>query len=189
MRFQALLHLICLILCQFSIFHELSQHIFCRHQLILLQSTHRDAQAFCQVLQVLLAVLIRCCRGRGRGSSSLATPCRSEQRTRKERTKDYTEQQQGRATTNKEIFYDTISSGRTCSYAWHSWSANVADTFVWIQDFLERSRCPRRFSLSKMKKVSFTCSICISEMQAMMSSLQKTVLMDWHCMRGHILIL
>src|SRR6266702_2282021 len=102
MRFQALLHLVCLSLCEFSIFHELSQHIFCRRQFILLQSTHRDAQAFCQVLQVLLAVWVRCCRCRGSGSSSLATPCRSEQRTSKERTKEYTEQEQGRATTNKE---------------------------------------------------------------------------------------
>src|SRR6266480_2153336 len=107
MRFQALLHLICLILCQFSIFHELGQHIFCRRQFILLQSTHRDAQAFCQILQVLLAVWIHCCRCRG-SSSSLAAPCRSEQRTSIERTKEYTEQQQGRATTNKENFFHTI---------------------------------------------------------------------------------
>src|SRR6266487_13749 len=108
MRFKALLHLICLILCQFSIFHELSQHIFCRRQFILPQSTHRDTQAFCQVLQVLLAVWIRCCRCRGSGSSSLATPCRSEQRTGIERTKEYTEQQQDRAPTNKENFFHTI---------------------------------------------------------------------------------
>src|SRR5438045_9584624 len=108
MRFQALLNLVCLILCQFSIFHELSKHIFCRCKFILLQSTHRDTQTLCQVLQILLTVWIRCCWCRGSGSSSLATSCRCKQGTCKECTNENTEQQQGRATTNKEKFFHTI---------------------------------------------------------------------------------
>src|SRR6266566_8421029 len=96
MRFQALLNLVCLILCQFSIFHELSQHIFCRAQFILLQSAHGDTETICEILQVLLAIRVRC--RRCRSSVCLTTSCRCEQRTSKERSKEYTEQQQSRAT-------------------------------------------------------------------------------------------
>src|SRR6266851_5898721 len=128
MRFQALLNLVRLILCQFSIFYELSQHVFCCTQFILLQGGNRDTQTICQVLQVLLAVWVCSCRCRGSSSTCLTPSRRCEQWTSKECSEEYTEQQQNRATADQENFFHIILKSLSQRTLFNYY---VATTSVW----------------------------------------------------------